>query len=72
MGIRARGCDKARVIQVVETEAIVGMGTNEDPVRTVRQYWDFNGNLLAERDQTKCCSQGRIVHNAQSTRPGRP
>lgn len=45
-----RGTDKAKVIQVIETQAIKGSGTKENPVRTVIQYWDFKGNLLAECD----------------------
>lgn len=27
-----------------------GCGTEEDPVRTIAQYWDLDGNLLAEYD----------------------
>lgn len=44
------GCDHAKVIQVIETQAVRGVGTEEDPVRTVIQYWDFDGNCLAEND----------------------
>lgn len=47
---RPRGTDSARVIQVVETRAIMGAGTQEDPVREVVQYWSFDGEKLAERD----------------------
>ncbi len=46
-----RGTDKARVIQVIETRAARGNGQSEDdPCRIVTQYWDFDGNLLAEHD----------------------
>ncbi len=47
---RPRGTDSARVIQVIVTEAIKGLGTEKDMCRTVTQYWDFEGNLLAEND----------------------
>lgn len=48
---RPRGTDNARVIQVIETKSIRGTGDNEkDMCREVRQYWDFDGNLLAEYD----------------------
>lgn len=49
-GARARGTDSAKVIQVIETTALRGSGTEEDMCRIVFQYWDFNGNLLAEND----------------------
>lgn len=47
---RPRGTDNARVIQVIETNSLRGRGTEDDPCRDVKQYWDFNGNLLAECD----------------------
>lgn len=50
---RARGTDSARVVQVIETKALRGAGTEEDMCRVVTQYWDFEGNLLAERDDCK-------------------
>ena len=48
--VRPRGTDKAEVIQVIKTESIIGRGIKEDPVRLIYQYWDFNGNLLAQKD----------------------
>ena len=48
-----RGTDHARVIQVIETEALRGEGTESDPSRIVKQYWDFEGKLLAEDDQCR-------------------
>jgi len=48
---RQRGIDSARVIQVIETRSLRGEGTEKDPCRIVKQYWDFEGNLLAEDDQ---------------------
>lgn len=49
-----RGTDSAQVIQVIETISLRGTGTDDDPVRAVRQYWSFNGELLAEFDAIKC------------------
>ena len=40
----------AKVISVIVTRALKGSGTENDPVREVIQYWDFDGNLLAEHD----------------------
>ena len=48
--ITARGTDSARKIEVIETRAIRGDGTEQNPVRIVIQYWDLDGNLLAEHD----------------------
>lgn len=45
-----RGTDAARVITVIETQSLRGSGTKEDNCRVVTQYWDFDGNLLAEHD----------------------
>lgn len=48
--LRPTGTDSARIIQVIETKAKRGLGTKKDPVREVAQYWDLNGNFLAEAD----------------------
>lgn len=48
--VRPRGVDSAKVIQVIETRALRGVGTEEDMCREIIQYWDFDGNLLAEKD----------------------
>lgn len=48
--VRPDGTKSARVIQVIETKAKRGFGTEKDPVREVIQYWDFEGNFLAEMD----------------------
>ena len=52
--IRPDGTKSARVIQVIETKAKRGIGTEKDPVRDVTQYWDFEGNFLAEMDAAHC------------------
>jgi hypothetical protein len=46
--LRARGTDSARVIQVIETKALCGSGTVDDPVFIISQYWSMEGELLAE------------------------
>lgn len=47
---RPRGTDSARVIRVIETKSLRGIGAPNDLSRIVIQYWDFDGNLLAEKD----------------------
>ena len=48
--VRPDGTRSAKVMQVIETKAERGFGTEKDPVREVTQYWDFDGNFLAEMD----------------------
>lgn len=48
--VRPRGTDSAQVIQVIKTESMRGKGKQDDLCRIVTQYWDFDGNLLAEHD----------------------
>ncbi len=59
---RARGTDSAKVIEVIMTESLRGEGTPEDLGRIVTQYWDFDGNLLAENDPciTESVTQGDV------------
>lgn len=45
-----RGTDNAKVIKVIRTESLIGAGTEKDPVRTIFQYWDLKGQLLATSD----------------------
>lgn len=45
-----RGCDNARVEQVIVTRALKGAGTENDPCREVIQYWTLDGKLLCEKD----------------------
>lgn len=47
---RPRGTDSAKIIEVIETKALRGRGTEADPVRYVLQYWSFEGKLLWEND----------------------
>jgi len=43
----------AKVIQVIQTKSTRGTGTSADPVREVVGYWDFEGNLIAEKEPVK-------------------
>lgn len=49
-GLFPRGCDSARVIQVIETKSARGSGKAEQPVRIVTEYWSLDGKKLAEND----------------------
>lgn len=48
--VHPRGMDSAKVIQVIQTTALIGDGTESDPNRFVTQYWSLEGNLLAQFD----------------------
>ncbi len=48
--VRPRGTDSAKVVEVIMTSALVGLGTKDDPCRIKTQYWSFNGMLLGEVD----------------------
>lgn len=61
--VRPDGTRSARVIQVIETKAKRGLGTEKDPVREVTQYWDLEGNFLAEMDMEHCIPL--IEHDAK-------
>ena len=52
--VRLEGTKSARVVQVIETKSERDLGTEKDPVREVIQYWDFEGNFLAEMDTEHC------------------
>lgn len=54
---RPDGTRSARVIQVIETKADRGLGTNQDPVREVTQYWALDGHFLAEIDTELCMKE---------------
>ena len=47
---RPRGTNSAKILTVIETRALCGLGTDKDPTREVVQYWDLDGTLLAFRD----------------------
>lgn len=54
----SRNC--AKVIQVIETVTVIGAGTNNDPSRHLIEYWDFEGNKLAEYDSIKWTNERRF------------
>lgn len=64
--VRPDGTQNAKVIQVIETKAKRGLGTEKDPVRIVTQYWDFEGNFLAEMDVEHCIPC--IAHDASAVK----
>lgn len=42
---------RVEIIQVIKTNLTKrGKGTEENPIRTIEQYWDMNGRLLWEID----------------------
>ena len=51
--IRLETPRSVRVVEVVRVEAARGKGIPGDPIRVVTQFWDFDGNLLAEHDPSR-------------------
>ena len=47
---RLDGPNSVKVIKVIEVKAKRGLGIEKDPVREITQYWDMDGNFLAESD----------------------
>lgn len=43
---------QVKVVKVIRTETKEGIGTEEDPVRTVIRYWDKKGELICEKTKT--------------------
>ena len=64
--LRQNGTKSAKIIQVIETKSSRGFGTEKDPVRDVTQYWDLEGNFLAEMDPEH--SIVLIEHDAKSVK----
>lgn len=50
MPVKCQTPNQVRRMEVIQVWCARGAGTAEDPVRTVVQYWDDEGHLLAERD----------------------
>lgn len=48
---RPKGTVAAKVIRVIQTEALAGSGTKDDPYRIQRRLWGLDGILLAEINQ---------------------
>ena len=45
---RPRGTDSAKLVTLIETTALAGTGTRDDPLYVRHQYWTPNGELIAE------------------------
>ena len=69
MSARPRGCDAAKVIQVVETMSLIGAGTQDDPCRDIYQYWALDGTLLAARDTLNELQKGAQEHDGERADP---
>lgn len=39
-----------KVIKAIQIDSFVGEGTNESPIRSITEYFDLKGNLLAKGD----------------------
>lgn len=46
---RPRGTDSARLVTVIETTALCGSGTADDPCYPKVQYWSLEGDYLGEK-----------------------
>ena len=45
-----RKTECAKVVQVIETETVIGTGEAGDPVRSIKEYWNFDGERLGVID----------------------
>lgn len=56
---RQEGPNSVKIIQVIEVKTKKGLGIEGDKIREVIQYWDMDGNFLAEKetDPTILCEQ---------------
>lgn len=54
----------AKLIQVIQVETPRGRGVEEDPIRTVTQFWSTDGKLLAENDMEKQVAMSRSQASA--------
>lgn len=50
MTARSRGVDSVKVVTLIETTTLIGSGLKEDPHRDLVQYWNMDGELVAEKD----------------------
>lgn len=48
--VARHGSRKAKVVQVILVETLIGKGSEEDPLRVVNEYWSLDGDLLAVTD----------------------
>ncbi|HEC67026.1 MAG TPA: hypothetical protein ENI23_17250 [bacterium] len=47
---RLSNIDSVRVIKVVKIKSIVGLGTEENPIRQITEYFNLKGKRLARTD----------------------
>ena len=59
--------ESAKVIEVIQAEVYLGIGTDNDPIRKVVQYWyPCTGEYLAERLANKIQKQwGLFIESMQ-------
>ena len=50
MKTRREGPNSVKVVPVIEVKIMKGIGIEGDKMREVTEYWDLNGDFLAERD----------------------
>lgn len=48
-----RGTDSAKLVEVIETSSLRGLGTKDDPCRIVTQWWSKKGTFIGEHDPFK-------------------
>lgn len=58
---RLNGPNSVKVVSVIEVKAKRGLGIKGDPVREITQYWDMDGNFLAEKDSDAQFISDQIV-----------
>ena len=59
---RNSAVNEAKVIQVIAIESIIGEGVEGDPVRPVREYFTFDGQLLARTESIEDLHTGTWVN----------
>lgn len=62
---RLNGPRSVKVIRVIEVKAKRGLGIKGDPVREITQYWDMNGNFLAERDSDQSLLADQVIWESE-------
>lgn len=41
----------AKIVVLIETTSLRGIGKKEDPSREVKEWWTLDGKLVVERDE---------------------
>lgn len=63
--VRVDGPKSVRVISVIEVKAKRGLGIEKDPVREITQYWDMDGNFLAESDSDPQFNSDQVIWESE-------